>query len=212
MVLTCLCLAVFFVTVSFWSQCGELSLTRNFLPKWNKQFYSSKKYNFENWTYLCFLQNKFILIGDQQGESIQDIDCLINQEYTVSCKREGEEIYLPFSFLHEYFEIFGTLSTNVKGNQRFEWSHSNAKINYPKGTYDPRGIFMYFENYNVEVKFFKFCHFLCCLFLFYFFRQEIALNVLVHQKVFQYQHNGKRKDTFIQHKLHNLVYRIIVKT
>lgn len=38
------------------------------------------------------------------------------------------------------------------GGQRFEWSHSNAKINYPKAQYDPKGIFMYFENYNVEMR------------------------------------------------------------
>lgn len=58
---------------------------------------------------------------------------------------------MPFSFLHDYFEVFGTLSSTVKGTNRFEWSHTNAKVNYPKETYDPKGIFMYFENYNVEV-------------------------------------------------------------
>lgn len=70
----------------------------------------------------------------------------------MSCRREGDEVYLPFSFLHDYFEVFGTLSSTVKGTNRFEWSHTNAKVNYPKETYDPKGIFMYFENYNVEVK------------------------------------------------------------
>lgn len=47
--------------------------------------------------------------------------------------------------------MFGSLTTSEKGHPKFDWSHSNAKINYPKGAYDPKGIFMYFENYNVEV-------------------------------------------------------------
>lgn len=86
--------------------------------------------------------------------TIVEIQCVINQEYSVPCRKEGEEIYLPFSFLHDYFEVFGSLSASAKGVQQFDWSHSNAKINVPKGTYDPKGIFMYFENYNVEVRLF----------------------------------------------------------
>lgn len=39
------------------------------------------------------------------SDTIEEIDCLINQEYTVSCRREGDEIYVPFSFLHDYFEV-----------------------------------------------------------------------------------------------------------
>lgn len=69
----------------------------------------------------------------------------------MSCIQDGNEVYVPFSFIRDYFEVYGSLSTMGKGSQKFEWSHSNAKINYPKGTYDPKGIFMYFENYNVEV-------------------------------------------------------------
>lgn len=91
--------------------------------------------------------------NNQPGETIEEIECLINQKYSVSCRREGDEVYLPFSFLHDYFEVFGTLSSTVKGTNRFEWSHTNAKVNYPKETYDPKGIFMYFENYNVEVNY-----------------------------------------------------------
>lgn len=80
------------------------------------------------------------------------VDCVINQEYSVSCIQDGDEVYVPFSFLRDYFEVFGSLSTIGKGPAKFEWSHSNAKVNYPKEIYDPKGIFMYFENYNVEVR------------------------------------------------------------
>jgi len=38
------------------------------------------------------------------------------------------------------------------GLERFEWLHSYSKIVNPKGKYDPRGVFMTFENYNVEVR------------------------------------------------------------
>lgn len=80
-----------------------------------------------------------------------EIDCFINMEYSISCRREGDEVFLPFSFLYKYFEVYGSLST-VDGTARFDWSHSYGKINFPKGAYDPHGIFMYFENYNVEVR------------------------------------------------------------
>lgn len=147
-------MAVFFITITFWSRCGDLSLPRSFLPKWDsRRFYEGKpnetkeKKNPQT----TILLQKFTYLGNQPGETIEDIECLINQKYTIPCRREGDEVYLPFSFLHDYFEVFGTLTSTVKGTSRFEWSHTNAKVNYPKETYDPKGIFMYFENYNVEV-------------------------------------------------------------
>lgn len=39
----------------------------------------------------------------------------------------------------------------MNGDGHFDWNHSHGKINKPRGTYNPRGIFMYFDNYNVEV-------------------------------------------------------------
>ena len=37
--------------------------------------------------------------------SSRDIECEINKEYTVQCRREDNEVYLPFSFLQNYFEV-----------------------------------------------------------------------------------------------------------
>ncbi|XP_031641142.1 D-glucuronyl C5-epimerase B [Contarinia nasturtii] len=127
-VLVLLCLAVFLFTLTIWTHCGDLALARGFLPKWDRRF------------------------NDENQEAIVNVDCIINQEYSVSCIQDGDEVYVPFSFIRDYFEVYGSLSTIGKGAPKFEWSHSNAKINYPKGTYDPKGIFMYFENYNVEVR------------------------------------------------------------
>lgn len=42
----------------------------------------------------------------QQG--YEEIDCHINGEYNVPCRKEGGEVYVPFSFLHKYFEVFFT--------------------------------------------------------------------------------------------------------
>lgn len=80
----------------------------------------------------------------------EEIECVINGEDVIGCRKEGDEVYVPFSFLHRYFEIYGKLAT-YDSLERFEWSHSYSKIYHPKAKYDPRGVFMYFENYNVEV-------------------------------------------------------------
>lgn len=121
-----LCALVFIVIISFLTRCDDLGRA---LPKWNGKSNS----------------------GAHQTEPTEEIDCFINQEYSISCRREGDEVYLPFSFLHKYFEVYGTLSS-VDGVTRFDWAHSYGKVNYPKGIYDPKGVFMYFENYNVEMR------------------------------------------------------------
>ena len=43
----------------------------------------------------------------QQGSAVDytPIECLINDDYTVPCRREASEVYLPFSFLAKYFEV-----------------------------------------------------------------------------------------------------------
>lgn len=95
-------------------------------------------------------------LGNANGKSydlqiLEEIDCDINGEYVIGCRKEGDEVYVPFSFLHRYFEIYGKLAT-YDGLERFEWSHSYSKVYHPKAKYDARGVFMYFENYNVEAR------------------------------------------------------------
>lgn len=125
--LFCLCIVVLLITLSLWTRCGDYS------KEWNRRS------RFEP--------------GDKgiDVQSLEEIDCLINGDYTIGCRKEGDEVYLPFSFLHKYFEVYGRLAS-YDGLQRFEWSHSYSKIYHPKGKYDPRGVFMHFENYNVEVR------------------------------------------------------------
>nr|XP_017010022.2 D-glucuronyl C5-epimerase B [Drosophila takahashii] len=92
--------------------------------------------------------------GAGEPTALQDIECSINQEYSVHCKRDenANEVYVPFSFLRNYFDVSGAVSTTGSEVARFNWVHSTAKVNLPRGKYDPRGVFMYFENYNVEVR------------------------------------------------------------
>lgn len=39
LVLILLCLAVFLITLTFWSHCGDLSIARGFIPKWEHRSY-----------------------------------------------------------------------------------------------------------------------------------------------------------------------------
>lgn len=119
---------VMFITLSLWSRCGD-----GISKEWAK----NHRYPF----------NK-----DSRGVSsldIEDIDCIINNDRTIGCRKEGDEVYVPFSLIHKYFEVYGKLAV-IDGVERFEWSHSYSRIYQPKGKYDPRGVFMHFENYNVE--------------------------------------------------------------
>ncbi|KAJ8344420.1 hypothetical protein SKAU_G00317490 [Synaphobranchus kaupii] len=67
------------------------------------------------------------------GVKYEDIDCLINDDVTVKGRREGGDVYLPFSWVEKYFEVYGKV-VQYDGYDRFEFSHS-----YSKG-------------YNVEVR------------------------------------------------------------
>lgn len=35
----------------------------------------------------------------------EDIDCVVNQEYSIGCRKEGDEVYIPFTFIKKYFEV-----------------------------------------------------------------------------------------------------------
>ena len=43
--------------------------------------------------------------GSSDLQGYEEIDCHINGEYSIGCRKEGGEIYFPFSFLHKYFEV-----------------------------------------------------------------------------------------------------------
>ena len=86
----------------------------------------------------------------QQGIKYQEIECLINDDYSIQGRREGEEVYIPFSFIEKYFEVYGKIA-EYDGYDRFEWQHSNARI-YHQEPYKADSIFMSFNHYNVEAR------------------------------------------------------------
>ncbi|XP_061856139.1 D-glucuronyl C5-epimerase [Colius striatus] len=81
----------------------------------------------------------------------EEIDCLINEEHTVKGRREGNEVFLPFSWVEKYFEVYGRIA-QYDGYDRFEFSHSYSKVYTQRAPYHPDGVFMSFEGYNVEVR------------------------------------------------------------
>ena len=42
---------------------------------------------------------------DVNKQQYDPITCSINQEYTVGCRKEGDDVFLPFSFIEKYFEV-----------------------------------------------------------------------------------------------------------
>ena len=96
--------------------------------------------------------------GVDGSSSFQELDCSINGQYHISCRKEylthsggSGEVYVPFSFLEKYYEVYGKLVT-VKGREVFEWSHSYSKVYKPTSKYNSSGPFMHFTNYNVEIR------------------------------------------------------------
>lgn len=85
------------------------------------------------------------------GQKYEEIDCLINDEQTIKGRREGSEVFLPFSWLEKYFEVYGKIA-QYDGYDRFEFSHSYSKVYAQRAPYHPDGVFMSFEGYNVEVR------------------------------------------------------------
>lgn len=128
-VLLFFCVAALFTFLNLWTRCG---ITHT-----------------DGAHHLHIYQDNTDKGSEVQGA--EEIDCVINGDYSIGCRKEGDEVYIPFSFIHKYFEIYGKLAT-YDGLERFEWSHSVGKIYHPKGKYDPRGVFMHFENFNVEAR------------------------------------------------------------
>jgi len=92
----------------------------------------------------------------RKNQKAGDIPCDINDgKYLLTCKREGKEVFIPFSFLSKYYEVVGRIDNGSEsGNkhERFVWQHSLPKIYHPKSQYDSKAGFSFFDSYNVEVR------------------------------------------------------------
>ncbi|XP_076047168.1 D-glucuronyl C5-epimerase isoform X2 [Oratosquilla oratoria] len=90
--------------------------------------------------------------GGGQDLVVSEIPCVINQASTISCRRDDQDVYVPFDFLHHYFEVYGRVLVDEGGTEVFEWSHSYSKVYEPQGPYHPYGTFLNFQLYNVEAR------------------------------------------------------------
>ncbi|KAL3861260.1 hypothetical protein ACJMK2_007304 [Sinanodonta woodiana] len=140
-----LVLCTFLVCFAFWTRC-----TRDIKEGPSREGLVSSKSDFDG--NLRFVnRGAQAYVQDFQVNQYREIECLINHEYTVPCRREDDEVYMPFSFIQKYFEVYGSIE-NMDGYDRFEFSHSFSKVFPPSDTYSPDGKFMSFEHYNVEVR------------------------------------------------------------
>jgi len=91
---------------------------------------------------------------------LDNLTCVLNKEVSknigfkysnkkIFCKTDGKEVFIPFSFLKNYYEARGDFVQNG-ASRDFEISHSYSKVYTPKSKYDPSGQFMHFKSFNVE--------------------------------------------------------------
>ena len=80
----------------------------------------------------------------------KNIEVLVNGETKIQGRLENKEVYIPFSFIKDYFEIEGKIVRGDFGKQ-FHVQHTSYNYFTPtRNTYDPHGSFLWFLNYNVE--------------------------------------------------------------
>ncbi|GIY35471.1 d-glucuronyl C5-epimerase B [Caerostris darwini] len=158
-------LIVFISTLSFWTKCGTIIPSTE--KQWHitepcsKQLLQSVKKSEPSSADLFRLEENDVDEDLPDGEqhvnlrselrALEEIECSINDEYAVSCRQDNGEVYVPFSFLHKYFEIYGKMVKHG-GVDKFDWQHSYSKVYFPKQKYDPSKVYLWFENYNVEVR------------------------------------------------------------
>ena len=82
----------------------------------------------------------------------QTLDIVINDGRTVDGRldSENEEAYVPFSFIKEYFEVYGDIQEDENGKQILNWKHSYSEVKKLEMQYDHKGPYLWFQNYHVE--------------------------------------------------------------
>lgn len=91
-------------------------------------------------------KNQSLLFAPQ--DRLNNIKCDINGEKTIKCKKIKDEIYLPWSFVKRYFEVFGEMGKD----DTFNFHHASSIVHPPQATYGPGSMFMAFDHYTVETR------------------------------------------------------------
>ena len=83
--------------------------------------------------------------------SVERIDAIVNGEKKFEARLEGSEAYVPFSFVKEYFDIYGELH-ELDGTTVLDWRHSYSEVHLtkPGSVYETKLPFLWFETYHVE--------------------------------------------------------------
>lgn len=83
-------------------------------------------------------------------QTSKHIEVLVNGETKIEGRLEDEEVYIPFSFVRDYFELEGKIVRDYFG-KKFHIRHTNYEYFKPTNNkYNPEGAFLWFINYNVE--------------------------------------------------------------
>ncbi|KAK3714903.1 hypothetical protein QZH41_010904 [Actinostola sp. cb2023] len=93
-------------------------------------------------------------IRDNCPKSIpyESIDVIVNggdKRIEGRIDSDSNEPYVPFSFVKNYFEIYGDVQKLDK-KRVLQWKHSYSEIHESKLPYDPKGPFLWFQGYHVE--------------------------------------------------------------
>lgn len=151
-VLFLLVLCTFMICFSFWSRCilGPEAADPN-----REQISAGRSGgDFEDVHFVNRGAKNYNALANEMDipqSNIKNIECEINKEYSVQCLKDNNEVYMPFSFIQKYFEVYGEFQ-NIDGFEKFEFSHSYSEVHHPPDVIRPDGAFMSFEHYNVEIR------------------------------------------------------------
>jgi len=92
---------------------------------------------------------QFLPVDCQINENVRKNIGLPSLRQKVKCiaNDSKNEVYVPFSFIKKYFDVYGVLS-----GSSLIWSHSYSKVfpHFQKDVYDPGGSYLQFSSFDVE--------------------------------------------------------------
>jgi len=97
---------------------------------------------------------------DVDPSSSSPLACYVNRDVSknigvrasrkVECLLVDEDVYLPFKFFNNYYELVGAFVKGPDESKEFEISTSVSRVIPPNGVYTPYGEFMHFGSFDVE--------------------------------------------------------------
>jgi len=92
---------------------------------------------------------QFLPVDCQINENVRKNIGLPSLHQSIKCisTESKNEVYVPFTFIKKYFDVYGVLS-----GSSLVWSHSYSKVfpHFQKDVYDPGGSYLQFSSFDVE--------------------------------------------------------------